>query len=214
MVRKNLLSIIIMCVGISISVGDYRIHGDISGDVETFFKDAGQKITTTYDDAMNAIKRAPACAEVVTKGLEWSALQAAYYSAKGTLEVSKTLQHADPRIMALQTKITALQASLKGIDATTATGSAGVDIVSAAGKWGVKTISDLGGVVGSLLVSGINIQRAEFDVNLADVKAGKMPMVGLTGIFAGKKLDLNVQIDFKDIPKSLVNIANAIKGNI
>ena len=188
------------------------VYGNIFDDVGDFFHDVGETIADTFDDAIKALKRTPACAEVVTKGIEWSAMRGAYEVAKGTLEVSKTLQVLDPRITKLQTEIAGLETALTGIDATVAAGSAGVDVVAAAGSWGVQTISDLGNVVGTLLASGFNIQKLEFEMNVADIKAGKLPMVGVGGVFAGKKIDTQIQLNFKDIKASLVSLAKTLKG--
>ena len=188
------------------------IYGDIFDKVGDFFEDVGEKISNTFDDAINALKRTPACAEVVAKGIEWSAMRGSYEVAKGTLELSKTLQVLDPRISKLQTEIAGLETALTGIDATVAAGSAGVDVVAAAGSWGIQTISDVGNVVGTLLASGFNIQKLEFEINVADIKAGKLPMVGIGGVFAGKKIDTQLQLNFKDVKASLVSLAKSLKG--
>jgi hypothetical protein len=207
--KRRLLACTIILCGAIVLVG-YKciVYGDIFGD---FLQKVGTGIYSSYDDAVNTLKRIPACADVVSKGIEWSAMQATYYTAQGTLEVAKTLQQADPRLAALQAKITASQAAITGLEATMAAGSAGVDITAAAGRWGVQTLADLGNIVGLLLTRGINIQHAEFSMNLAEAKVGKLPMVNLGGIFAGKQVDLNLQINFKDIPATLINLSNALK---
>jgi len=211
MKKRYLLGAALVVGFVALSYKGY-LSGNIWDDIKSKFSDAKDAASSTYDKTINELKRAPACAEVVAKGIEWSAMQGAYYTAKGTLELSKTLQNADPRMNALRAKAAALQAAVTSLDATMAAGSAGVDVVAAAGKWGVQTISDLGNVVASLFLYGINLQKAEFEVNVEDVKKGKLPMVGIAGVFAGKKVDTQVQINFKDMKETLISVAKAIKG--
>jgi|GEM_PF-5179022 len=189
-----------------------NLNADVFDEIGGFFKDVRKKISDTYDDAVNALKRVPACADVVAEGVKWTAMQASYYTAMGVLDVSKTLQKTDPRISALRAQIGGFEAAMAGLDATMAAGQKGLDVVAAAGKWGVGVIADVGDTVGRLLAKGINLQKLEFEANVADLKKGKLPMTNISGIFAGKQADLKVQINLDNIGDSLVSIAKAVQN--
>lgn len=160
-----------------------------------------------FDDIKSTVSqlgdRAEACASVVPAAAEFAAKKAAYETAKIALDIAIALNQADP-------DIAKLIAANQGMEAA----KTGIDVGAAAGKFGVQAISELGQTVGKVLSSGLNISKVEFDANVADLKAGKLPMFAIEGTAAGKNFKIKVQANLKDKLSFAKSVFEALKSVI
>ncbi len=217
--KKHLLIALGVCIAAGISY--HMLYSNVFDDIKSGFEKVGsgikegfQTVGNWFEDRANDLKKAfekvGECIDVVPLGTEWAGKKAAYAVAKGVLDAAMQLQRLDPRRTALQTEKAGLVAARAGLVATRETGKAGLEAVR-----GMATATSvLGQVVGKAISGGFDIQRMEFDMNLADIKKGKLPKVGLTAIIAGKKIDFDLQINFKDIAGSAKSIIEAAAKNI
>lgn len=74
----------------------------------------------------------------------------------------------------------------------------------------VNAIDKLGNLTATALSQTLNIHSASGDLNIADLKEGKLPKMTLDVTLLGKRHELEVQIDVKDIGKSIEHIASQI----
>ena len=160
-----------------------------------------------FDDIKSTVsqlgERAEACASVVPAAAELAAKKVAYETAKIALDVAIALNQADPDIAKLIVANQGLEAAKSGID-----------VGAAAGQFGVEAISELGQTVGKVLASGLNISKVEFDANVADLKAAKLPMFSIEGAVAGKNFKIKVQANLKDKLSFAKSVFAALKSVI
>lgn len=217
--KKYLL--IALSIGIVTSVSYQIVYSDIFEDFKAGVKKVGSSIKEGFEatgdwfqDRANDLKQAfdqvGECAEVIPLGTEWAGKKAAYTVAKGVLDAAMELQRLDPARARLQLEKVGLLTARGTLIATRETAKGGLEAVR-----GLATAtSELGQLVGKAMGGAFNIQRMEFDMNLADIKKGKLPKVGITATIAGKKIDFDLQINFKDIAGSAKSIIETAAKNI
>lgn len=101
----------------------------------------------------------------------------------------------DPKVNILHTQIMNLEIEKQNID-----------IESAAGKWGLTVLATLDSILANAIQEGINITCLAFKASVADLVAGKKPVVTIQGIVGGKEMCITTAVDFKDMSSTAVTI--------
>lgn len=166
-------------------------------EIETAFASFGKTLEKQVADPIVAagdeiLARFKDCSEVVALGSEWAAKKSAYETALGVLAVTQQVNDADPLQYGVYlTK----EAALLGLDA---------------GKLGAEGLAHMIEGMGVIIGGGFNITEVAFDVQVADLVQGKLPLLQIKGVFFGKQRVVSLQFDVNNPEKSMETLVKEL----